>query len=164
MSVQNVTDGSAGVISSVAANTITLASALTGGSNNSFSAGDSYVILVGEYGVLVDWENDDRYIFSSEVGVLSKITVPAGNIRLDYVPYPLTLSQIHQKPEIPVLYHTDLAMGVVADLLRTFHEQSKEFQRAKEFEAIFQIAIATASGKKNRPFQTKPVSIRPKLK
>lgn len=168
MSVQNVTDGSAAVILSVATTKITFASALTGGTANTFSAGDSYEILAGEYGVLTDWENDERYIFGSEVGVLSQITVPAGNIRIDYIPYPLTFpasGNDGQYPEIPKLYHMDYAMGVVADCLRTFHEKSKEFQRAAFYEAIFMAAVATAKGARQaRPFRKKPVRIVPRIK
>lgn len=168
ISVQNVTDGSAGVVLSISTNTITLASALTGGTANSFSAGDSYEILLGEYGVLVDWENDDRYIFGSEVGLLANITVPAGNIRLDFVPYPMTFPSSgnnDQYPEIPKLYHHDFAMGVVADLLKTFNETTKEFKRAEHYEAIYQLALSKAAGRsKNRPFQNKPVNFRPRLR
>jgi len=166
--VRNVTDGSYGYIESVATNSITLAAALTGGTANTFSAGDSYAILAGEYGVLTSWEDDDKFMFSSEVGLLSNITVPAGNFRVDYVPYPLEFPSTgndQMKPEIPKLYQYDaLAMGAVADFLRTFHESTKEFQRAAEYEKIFMNAIAIASSKKStRPFKNKPVRMRPRL-
>ena len=166
MYIRNVTDGSYGYILSVATNSITLASSLTGGTNNTFSAGDSYLILAGEYGVITDWENDDVFIFSSEVGLLSNITVPSGNFRVDYVPYPLefpTSGNDNMKPEIPKLYQYDaLAMGVVADFLKTFHEDTKEFQRAAVYDQIAQTSVALASRKKEvRPFKNKPVQMRP---
>lgn len=169
MYVRNVTDGSYAYIQSIATTTLTFASTLTGGTNNTFSAGDSYNILAGEYGVLIDWEDDDRYIFSSEVGNLVNITVPAGNFRIDFVPYPLEFpssANDDMYPEIPKLYHLDaLAMGVVADFLRTFHENSKEFKRAAVYEAIAQAAIVQAAAKKtSRPFNTKPVKIRPRFR
>lgn len=168
MSVQNVTDGSSGVVLSISTSTITLAATLTGGTNNTFSAGDSYEILLGEYGVLIDWEEDDRYIFTSAVGLLAGITVPAGNIRLDFVPYPMKFPDSgndDQYPEIPKLYHHDLGMGVVADLLRTFNEGSKEFKRADYYENLFQLAMAKGASKsKNRPFQNKPVTMQPRLR
>lgn len=164
--VRNVTDGSYGYIDVIAATKLTMAVALTGGTSNIFSAGDSYNILAGEYGVITDWEDDDQFIFSSEVGLLSKVTVPAGNFRVDYVPYPLEFPSTgngNMKPEIPKLYQTDaLAMGVVADFLRTFHENTKEFQRAAAYDQIAQIATTHASKKRDsRPFKRKPVRIRP---
>jgi len=168
MSVKNTTDGSDAVIQSVAANTITFASALTGGTSNTFSAGDSYEILAGEYGILIDWENDDRAIFSSEVGLLADITVPAGNIRVDFIPYPLsfpTTGNDVQYPEIPRLYHRELALGVVADCLRTFNEGSQEFKRAAYYEALYNAAIESVKGiDRLHPFDRKPVSISPRVR
>ena len=168
MAVINVTDGSQGVVLTIEATDITLASALTGGTNNTFSAGDSYEILSGEYGVITAWDNDDVAFFSTEVGALSTVTVPAGNIRVDYIPYPLSFPSTDnddQYPEIPKLSHQSLGMGVVADLLRSFHERSKEFQRAQAYEQVFQAAVAKASNiKKSRPFLKKPSSIRPRFR
>jgi hypothetical protein len=165
MAVKNVTDGSTGTISTIATTQIVLVSALTGGTANVFAAGDSYEILAGEYGVLTSWDDDDMTIFGSEVGVLANITVPAGNIRVDYIPYPLPFpadGNAGQYPEIPKLYHMDFAMGVVADLLRTFGEGSREFQRAAYYDGIFNNAVALAmSKKKSRPFDVKPVSFFP---
>lgn len=165
MYVRNVTDGSYAYILSLAATTITFAAALTGGTANKFVAGDSYNILAGEYGVITDWANDDRAVFGSEVGLLSKITVPAGNFRIDYIPYPLEFPATGnegQYPEIPKLYHESLALGVVADFLGSFHEKTQQFKRAELYEAKFQQAMMTAASiKANRPFKEKPVSIRP---
>ncbi len=174
--VRNVTDGSYAYISAIAANTITFAANLTGGTADVFAAGDSYNILLGEYGVITDWAADDRVIFGSEVGLLSTITVPAGNIRVDYVPYPAKFNSDplltdanqgndDQYPEIPKMYHRALAMGVVADLLGTFHEGSKEFQRANFYEQKFGVAVGTAKSKKDsRPFVEKQVQLVPRLR
>lgn len=173
MYVRNVTDGSYGYILSVAAHVITLAAALAGGSANVFAAGDSYEILAGEYGVITSWENDDQYIFGAEVGLIANITVPAGNFRVEYVPYPLPFSydpslsdaaqgSDDQYPDIPKLHHQALAFGVVADLLAQFHETSKEFQRAGWYEQKFNNALAQAmSGRKFRPFNEKNVNFHP---
>lgn len=174
MWVNNVTDGSSAYILSIAATAITFASALTGGTLNVFTAGDSYNILSGEYGVLTSWEDDEQYIFGSEEGVLSTITVPAGNFRVDYIPYPIPFAwddtaadgaqgNDDQYPEIHRKYHAALAMGVVADLLRTFHEASKEFQRAQAYEQSFQGMLAEAKSKKMmRPFDDRPISFYPR--
>lgn len=169
MAVLNVTDGSQGVIQSVAAHEITLAVALTGGISNVFSAGDSYNLLAGEYGVLTSWSSlAETILFGSDVGVLSTIQIPKGNIQIDYIPYPLPFPQTGgdgQIPEIPKLYHMDLAMGVVADLLGTFNETTKEFQRASTYDSRFGAAATRARGKKDsRPYKDKPVSFKPTQK
>jgi hypothetical protein len=168
MAVLNTTDGSQGVILTIAEHSITLASALTGGSANVFGAGDTYNILAGEYGIVTSWsEEGDIVIFSSEVGAISNITIPAGNIKIDFIPYPIPFPATgndDQYPEIPKLYHMDYAMGVVADLLRTFTEGTKEFQRAQYYEAIFDKAVAQAKAKKDsRPYDNKPVKLSPVL-
>jgi hypothetical protein len=140
--------------------------ALSGGSDNLFAAGDSYEILSGEYGVVTSWASDDVYLFPSEVGEIANITVPAGNIRVDYIPYAMPFPETgndDQIPEIPKLYHLDFAMGVVADLLSTFNEKTKEFARAQFYEAKFTQAAALAkSRKESRPFNDKPVQFIPK--
>jgi hypothetical protein len=164
MAVLNVTDGSVGNIVTIAAHTITT-SAITGGTDNTWTAGDSYNILAGEYGVITSWEDDEVAIFSSELGEISNITVPAGNLRVDYVPYPMAFPEYGndlQYPEIPKLYHMDFAMGVVADCLKTFTEGSKEFKRADYYEKLFTGAVIQARTKKSsRPFNEFPISIRP---
>jgi hypothetical protein len=165
MTVKNVTDGSSSVIVTIAANTLTITT-LAGGTANVFAAGDSYEILSGEYGVVTSWENDDVYIFSSEVGAIANITVPSGNILIDFIPYPMPFPETGgdlQYPEIPKLYHLDFAMGVVADLLGTFNEKTKEFNRAQFYEMKYQAAVALAKSKKeSRPFNDKPVQFVPK--
>jgi hypothetical protein len=168
MYVRNTTDGCYAYITVIAANSLTL-STLTGGTLNVFTAGDSYEILAGEYGVITSWENDDQYIFGAQVGSVSNITIPAGNFRVEYIPYPLpfsfdpTLADASQGadytyPDIPKLYHQALVHGVVADFLMTFHEASKEFSRASTYEQKFNEAITEAMMAKNtRPFDNKEV-------
>lgn len=167
--VRNTSDDSYAYIQSITANTITFASALTGGTANAFSAGNSYAILAGEYGVMTDWDTGiDKFIFGYDYGLVAKITIPADTFMLHYIPYPLSFLDSGnplQYPEIPRLYHMDYAMGVVADLLRTFHENSREFKRSAHYEAIYSNAVALASGKKeSRPFKSKPVRFRPRIK
>lgn len=168
MAIKNVTDGSQAVILTIAATQIVTVAALTGGTLNTWTTGDSYQILVGQYGVITSWTSDEQYIFSSDYGVLADITVPAGNIRIDYIPYPKAFPETggdDQYPEIPRLYHRDYAMGVVADLLRTFHENSREFGRAAYYDNIFnQAAGIGKANKKRRPFNEVPSFIRPRIK
>ena len=165
MAVLNVTDGSQATIVSVAANDITITT-LTGGTANVFAVGDSYNILSGEYGIVTSWsEEGDVVIFSSEVGAISNITIPSGNVKIDFIPYPIPFPSTgndDQYPEIPKLYHMDYAMGPVSDCLRTFGEGTKEFQRAQFYESVFDKAVAQARTKKDsRPFNNKPVKIIP---
>jgi hypothetical protein len=165
MTVNNVTDGSKAAIVTVAAHSIAM-TALSGGAANIFTAGDSYEILAGEYGVVTSWTGEDEYLFSSEVGEIANITVPAGNIRVDFIPYPMPFPETgndDQYPELPKLYHMDFAMGVVADLLGTFNEKTKEFARAQFYEQKFGSAVMLAkSRKESRPFNDKPVQFVPK--
>lgn len=164
MTVNNVTDGSTASVSSVAATELTI-STLTGGTDNTFAAGDSYSIQSGEYGVVTSWEDTDQVLFSSEVGEIANIAVPSGNLQIDYIPYPLAFPEsgnINQYPEIPKLYHSALIDGVVADLLGSFHENSKEFQRAESYEAKFNASTMTARSKKEgRPFKDHRASFLP---
>lgn len=173
--VRNVTDGSYGYISTIAANELTLTT-LSGGTANVFAAGDSYNILAGEYGVIVSWDQDERYIFAANIGLVSKITVPDGNFWIDYAPMPSPFSfdmdaadsaqgNDDQYPEIHKQYHIYLVFGVVADLLATFHETSKEFGRSQFYEAKFREGLAKAGMRKsNRPFRRKEVSMYPRMR
>lgn len=167
MAILNVTDGSSCNIVTIATTTITT-TALTGGTDNTWTAGDSYNILAGEYGVITSWEDEEEVMFASEVGEIANITVPAGNIRVDYIPYPLSFPEAGndlQYPEIPKLYHHDFAMGVVGDCLRTFTEGSQEFKRAEYYDGIFNNAVVLARTKKSsRPFNDYPVSLSPNIR
>jgi hypothetical protein len=56
-----------------------------------------------------------------------------------------------------------LAYGVVADLLGSFHESSKEFQRAEAYEAKFNASAMSARSKKEgRPFADKSATLYPR--
>jgi len=172
MWVRNITDGSSGMITGVAMNTITCSGGFSGGSANAFSAGHSYVILAGEYAVRVDHERE-VYIYGNRHGALGDITVPENTLLVEYVPFPVqfrwdeTATDANQGnayayPEIPRNYHKALYWGVVSDLLRTFHQQSKEFERATYYEELFQAAVSQAKENKDRrPFKEKEVYVVP---
>jgi hypothetical protein len=171
----NVTDGSYARITVVAANALTTAS-LTGGTDDTWASGDSYLILAGEYATLTFPDEIEKYAFGYKIGALSNITIPAGNIYVEYIPYPLAFAHDYtaadasqgydyQYPEIPKLYHMALVWGVVSDLLGTFHEKSKEFQRAEYYEKKFEgLVTAARSHKESTPFKRKPVQIFPKMR
>lgn len=163
MAVKNITTGESCSIITVAEHVLDVTTTTSG-----FSAGDHYEILSGEYGVVTSWENDEVYLFGSEVGVISNISVPPGNIRIDYVPYPRPFPESggdNLYPEIPRMYHHALAMGVVADCLQTFQEKAKEFQRAQAYEQKFNTYFAMGMSAANkRPFSDKPVAFAPSRK
>jgi len=167
MAILNNTDGSTcNIVTINSASSITT-TALTGGTDNTWTSGDSYNILAGEYGVITSWVSDDVFIFSSEIGGVANITVPAGNIRVDFIPYPLSFPETgndNQYPEIPKLYHHDFAMGIVADCLRTFTEGSKEFERASYYEGLFNQAVMLARARGSRPFTKQPTSFVPAMR
>lgn len=165
MYIRNVTDSSYAAMVSFDTNTITHAT-LTGGTANVFAADDDYLIMAGEYITLVRATQQDDYLFGYQMGILSNITVPAYNLLIEYVPYPIEFPASgiddYLYPEIPKRFHEDLAMAVVGDFLKSFHEKTKEFQRAQYYEGIWQKAIAEGkSMKESRPFKNKPVQMRP---
>lgn len=174
MVARNITDGSYGTITTVSTNALTTAT-LTGGTDNTWQKSDAYVVLSGEYMVICDYKNLDRYLFASEIGMLDSITIPADNILIEFVPFPIAFpfnaaetdanqGYLTMYPEIPKSYHLGLAMGVVADILRTFNEGSKEFGRADAYEGMFKASASQAVVAKNaRPFDDTGVKLVPKM-
>jgi hypothetical protein len=172
MYVLNLTDGSKAKVSTLVDHAITTTT-LAGGAANVWTSADSYLILSGEYAVITDVAKQDRYIFASEVGMLDTITIPAYTLLAEYIPYPRqfpqdsALTDANQEwqdiyPEIPRMYHYGLAMGVVADMLRTFNEGTREFQRADAYEQRFMASAQQArSNKANRPFEDQRASFKP---
>ena len=173
MAVINLTDGSVARLSSIAATALTMtAPGLTGGTDDTFASGDSYMILSGEYAVICDHRRADRYAFASEIGMLDNLTVPANSFLVDFLPYPLAFpfdpsatdaNQLYQNmyPEIPRIYHSALVDGVVADLLGTFNEGSKEFARAQAYEQRFVTKASGSAMKAGRPFENPGASFVP---
>jgi hypothetical protein len=116
---------------------------------------------------------EDRFVFASEIGMLDNITIPANTIVVEYTPYPMAFpfnpaetdanqGYDNMYPEIPKLYQYGLAMGVVADLLKTFNETTKEFARSQVYEETFKaIALQAIEAKANRPFEKAGVSMVP---
>ena len=168
----NLTDGSYARITAVGEHLLTTA-ALAGGSDNLWQSGDSYEILSSEYMVEVSQTYRERYLFGYKEGILETITVPAETLLIAYMPYPLPFTydataadaaqyNDDQYSELPREHHVALAYGVIADLLGSFHENSKEFQRAAYYEGLFNGHAAQAKADGNtRPFAEKEVSFYP---
>ncbi len=99
----NVTDGSQGQISAVSGSTFT--AALSGGTADTWAVGDSFMVLVGEYGVITSWTGDEQYFFNSDIGAMIDIGELVGNVKLEYARRPLKLQFDVQYPEIPPEFH-----------------------------------------------------------
>ena len=173
MAVRNITDGSVAKLLTIADHQLVMESALTGGTDNTFASGDSYMILAGEYMVVTSSTKEDRYLFGTQIGILDGITIPADHVLIQYVPYPMAFpfdpdvadaSQGWEDmyPEVPRAYHHGMAMGVVADMLRTFNENTAEFKRAEAYEQAFNSVLGNSLGKKfSRPFDDPRASFFP---
>jgi|GEM_PF-2768546 len=140
MTAVNVTDGSTGQITAVAASTFTVA-ALTGGTANTWAVGDSFMVLSGEYGVVVDWAGDEEYLFSSEIGGMVDVTDLEGNVYITFYKRPRPLTLDTQRPEIPPEFHQYLPEYVPFFFKRTAPKGSQDWQEAQTAYQVFMAGI-----------------------
>jgi len=124
----NITDGSKGQISAVSGSTFDVT--LAGGTADAWTTGDSFTILAGEYGVVVDVDGTESYLFSSDIGELVAISEITGNVYLEYYRMPLELLYDTQYPEIPRELHKALPDYAVWELKRTSPKGSDDYQEA----------------------------------
>ena len=139
MMAVNVTDGSSGQITAVTGSTFSCT--LADGTSDTWAVGDSFTILAGEYGVVVDWENDEKFIFSSEIGGMIDVTALTGNIYLTFVKRPIRLRYDNQYPELPPELHEFLSDYAVYSLKRTSPRGSKDYEEAMAAFATFEKGI-----------------------
>jgi len=173
MMVYNVTDGCYGKILSYTNGTITFTANVTGGTLNNFTNGDTYIIVGGEYATLVNYDYE-TYVWPYRHGVLGHITIPANTLVVEYASYPNCAHWVAAAdasiyggalyPDIPAEYHKALVNGVIADILKTFTEQSREFQRAQYYEQQFVNDVLIAKSKFSRPYEEKETSVYPRVK
>ena len=112
MMIFNTTDGSSGQITAIGNQDATndkITVTLSGGTDDDFDTDDSFVVTVGEYGVVIRADNSEEWAFSSEYGAVQDITPLSGNFLLEFVKRPLLLDLDTQFPEIPVEHHHALA-------------------------------------------------------
>jgi hypothetical protein len=164
MVVWNVTDAGYAPISTIAANTLTLVSAMT--NSASFGAGDSYEIITDFTGVVSDWDNDDeQYIFSSELGEISDLQPQADNILLEYFSYPINLTIDGDYPQMPRTLQDVLIDLATARLARMGHEKTRQMALADTYEgygrALLDPYIAATSG---QPFYNMQRRLRVKMR
>ena len=111
MMLFNTTDASNGQITALSDGNATKDRAevtLSGGTDDDFDEGDSFVITTGEYGVVIRADGSEEWAFSTEFGALQDINPLAGNIMLDFVKRPKVLDFDNQFPEIPMDYQQAL--------------------------------------------------------
>lgn len=103
MMLFNTTDGSKGQITGIANQQATndkLLVTLSGGTDDHFDIGDSFVVAVGEYGVVIRADNSEEWAFTSNYGSLQDISPLSGNFLIDFVKRPMKLDIDTQYPEI----------------------------------------------------------------
>jgi hypothetical protein len=128
MMAVNVTDSSSGQITAVSGSTFTVT--LTGGTNNTWAVGDSWTILAGEYGVVVDWTGDEEYLFTAEIGGMIDVDTIVGNVYLEFTKRPIPLQLETQYPQLPPELHQYLPDGAAWILKRAAPRGSDDFNEA----------------------------------
>ena len=136
----NVTDGSKGQINAVAGATFTVTS-LTGGTANTWAVGDSFNVLAGEYGIVTDWTNDEKFIFAAEVGGITDVSTIVNNVYIEYVRRPLILEFDTQYPNIPPELHQYLPEYVNYYCNRKAPRKSSSYEEAMASLQIFREGI-----------------------
>jgi len=139
MMAVNVTDDSSGQISAVSGSTFTVT--LTGGTANTWALGDSYTVLAGEYGVVTDWSNDEKFLFTSDIGGIIAVETLTNNVMIEYCRRPLPLQFDTQYPEIPSDLHPYLPDGAVWSLKRNSPRASSDLEEATIAYQAFQAGI-----------------------
>ena len=144
MMIFNTTDGSSGQVTAIGNQDATndkLTVTLAGGTDDDFDTDDSFVVTVGEYGVVIRADNSEEWAFSSAYGALQDITPLSGNFMLEYVKRPLVLDLDTQYPEIPAEHHHALAERVIWKLgMSEFNGQTVQ-QRAQEGKSAWVTAL-----------------------
>jgi len=128
MMAVNVTDDSSGQITAVSGSTFTVT--LAGGTNNTWAVGDSFMILAGEYGVVVDWTNEEHFLFTADIGGIADVETLVGNVYLEFTRRPLKMHLNNHKPELPPELHIYLPDGAVWFLKRDAPQGSNDYQMA----------------------------------
>ena len=135
MVVWDVTDSGYGYISSIAAHTLTLGAAMSNSADFA-GAGDSYEIITDFTGVISDWDDDDeQYIFSSELGTISDLQPNADNIMLEYFAYPINLTISTDYPQMTPVLQDVLVDLATAKLAKMGHEKTRQMGLAAMYEA-----------------------------
>jgi hypothetical protein len=128
MMAVNVTDSSSGQITAVSGSTFTVT--LTGGTANTWAAGDSFTILAGEYGVVTDWTDDEEYLFTAEIGGMVDVDTVVHNVYLEFTKRPIPLQLETQYPQLPPELHQYIPDGATWIIKRAAPKGSDDFNEA----------------------------------
>jgi len=150
MVILNISDGSKGTITTISTtnttnDTINVA-ALTGGSANTWTAGDEMrIVSPGEYGNIIEiGETEADYILSPTPDLpIPGITMAANNLLVRGYMYPIILRDKYQYPELSPVYHPYIAMGAAASLGKEEPADSPEFAQALAYEKQYNDMTAT---------------------
>ncbi len=156
MVVWNVTDSGYGYISSIAETSLTLGAAMS--NSASFGSGDSYEIITDFTGVISDWDDDDeQYIFSSQLGTISSLQPQANNILLEYYAYPINLSISTDYPQITPILQDALVELATSKVARKGHEKTRQMKLSLDYEARAEARISPMEkAGTGQPFQNMP--------
>lgn len=144
MMIFNTTDGSQGQITAIGNQDATndkLTVTLAGGTDDDFDVADSFVVTVGEYGVVIRADNTEEYAFSSEYGALQDISPLAGNILLEFVMRPLKLDADTQYPDISAEFHEALFERAIWKLGMTEYNGFTMKERAQQAKEVWLTAV-----------------------
>jgi hypothetical protein len=144
MMVFNTTDGSGGQITAIGNQDATndkITVTLSGGTDDDFDVGDSFVIAVGEYGVVIRANGTMEWAFSSQYGALQDINPLSGNFLLDYVRMPQKLDYDTQIPETPKEYQELLVERAIWKLGNTEYDGKSQQKRAGQAKEAWEDGI-----------------------
>ena len=148
MMIFNTTDGSSGQITAIGNQDATndkITVTLSGGTDDDFDTDDSFVVTVGEYGVVIRADNSEEWAFSSIYGAVQDINPLSGNFLLEFVKRPLLLDIDTQFPEIPPEHHHALAERAIWKLGMAEYNSETVLTRASQGKEAWLQAVADYS-------------------
>ena len=153
LTIVNITDGSSGVISSLATTNTNydtiICTSLIGGSTNTWTPGDEMRMESGEYNNFIEiGQTDAEWILSPTIGQLPTpgITMAAGNLLVRGFMQPILLRDYYQYPELNPMFHQAIAEGAAAELGMQEPADSPEFAQAQVYLQSYNQTIAGLSG------------------
>lgn len=154
MFILNTSDDARGIITSLTTtsytnDTIVCSGGLTGGTNNSWTAGDEFRIIGGTYGGYIEiGDTEASFLVGQYAGdiPLPKVTMASGNILCQCYLYPTLLRDLNQYPELPPLFHQAVPMRAAAHLAMEFPMDTPEFKQGGVYMKESNNAVALASG------------------
>jgi hypothetical protein len=171
--VFNATDGSSGQITAISTTTNandTLEMTLAGGTDNNWDIGDSYQVMAGEYGEVIQIDADDQYIFSNELGGMQALNVPTGNLLIQYYRYPGLMTDASHYPEVYRYFQKALPYGAAQKLLEEERTNSRMAEQAQYCMAMWNNFLQQAkvyesiSHGKQRSFRSRPRMVQARIK